>query len=245
MDKVDDAPVGSKPVIAAVPSTRDGLPVALSGDSAFERKAEMRNGVTVHGLQSRRGYRWSLSSFGVVLGVFLLGGCATLQSVFALSSVDFHIDGLSAVRVAGVESDRLTRYENLRSADLLRIGTAISQGTLPLSATIELGGSNPEGNPDARLLALDWVLFLRDRETVRGVMEEEISLPAGETTRVPVSVELDLMEFFQGSGRDLIDLALGIAGIGEDLVELRFEVRPSIGTPLGPIRYPRPLVLTR
>ncbi len=175
----------------------------------------------------------------------ILASCATLQSIFALSRVDFSLDGVSGVQVAGIEFDRVGGYEDLSASDLLRVGTVMAQGNLPVSVTLELTGRNPGGNPDARLLALDWVLFLQERETVSGVLEEEIRLPAGEATPVPVPLSLDLMEFFEGSGRDLVDLVLGLMGVGGAQVELRLEARPSISTPLGPMRYPEPLVLRR
>lgn len=180
----------------------------------------------------------------LVLGLLLIPGCATLQSIAALSQVRFDLDGVSGVRLAGVDLERIRSYEDLSLVDAGRIGAAVVSRRLPLEATFQVGARNPEENPEARLLALDWTLFLRDRETVSGGVDQELLLPSGIRTEVPVRVSLDLMEFFEGSTRDLVDLALALVGAGEEPVEVRLDAVPTVQTALGPIRYPRPLSLS-
>ncbi len=180
----------------------------------------------------------------LVLGLLLIPGCATLQSLAALSQVRFDLDGVSGVRLAGVELERIRSYEDLSLADAGRIGAAVVSRRLPLEATLQVGARNPQENPEARLLALDWTLFLRDRETVSGGVDQELLLPSSIRTEVPVRVSLDLMEFFEGSTRDLVDLALSLVGAGEEPVEVRLDAVPTVETALGPIRYPRPLSLS-
>jgi hypothetical protein len=119
----------------------------------------------------------------------------------------------------------------------------LARGSLPLALTLDLGATNPEGNPDARLLALDWELFLDGRPTVSGGLPSAMTLPSGAVTPVRLEMELDLREFFDGSARELVNLAAGLAGIGGEPVAIRLEAVPTVDTPLGPIRYPRPLVL--
>jgi hypothetical protein len=188
----------------------------------------------------------SMLRLSAVLALLLgLTSCATFRSFMALSQVQFGLERVTGVQVAGISLDRIRSYEDLTATDVARLGLALSSGTLPATMVLELAGQNPAGNPEARLLALDWVLFLQGRETVSGAIEDEIRLPPGESTTVPVPVSLDLMNFFQGSGRDMVDLALGLMGVGEESVDIRLEARPTIGTPLGPIRYPDPLILGR
>jgi hypothetical protein len=183
----------------------------------------------------------------VLLLPLLLGAgvssCATLQSLAALSQVRFDLDRVASVTLAGVELDRVRSYEDLSALDVARVGVAIAQRRLPLEATLHVGAENPDGNPAARLLALDWTLFLRDRETISGDIAQQLDLPSGVRTDIPVRVRLDLLEFFEGSASDLIDLALSLSGVEGEPVEVRLEALPTIETALGPIRYPRPLVL--
>jgi len=181
----------------------------------------------------------------VVLALLVLPSCAALESVLALSEVRFSLDRVHEVDLAGVRVDGVRSYSDLSASEAIRIGSALSRGNVPLSVTLELSGENPEDNPEARMLALDWSLFLRDRETVSGLLEREIRFAPGETTGFPLQVSLDLLEFFDGSARDLVDVALGLAARDGEPAGVRLEVLPTVETRLGPIRYPRPLVLER
>jgi hypothetical protein len=175
----------------------------------------------------------------------LLPSCAALESVLALSQVRFSLDGVRQVQLAGVELDRIRSYSDLSLNDALRVGSAVSQGTVPLAMTLDLSGSNPDDNPEARLVALDWVLFLRDRETISGLMEREVRFAPGAATSFPLTLSLDLLEFFQGSARDLVEVAVALASQDGSPAGVRLEVIPTVDTRLGPIRYPGPLVLER
>ncbi len=174
---------------------------------------------------------------------FALPSCATLQSLAALAQVSFDLDRVGQMSLAGVELERIRAYEELTAIDVARIGSALTQRRLPFEATLHVGATNPEGNPTARLLEMDWTLFLRDRETISGGLPSRLDLPSGARTEVPVRVSLDLLDFFEGSMRDLVELALSLAGAEGEPVEVRLEALPTIETALGPIRHPRPLVL--
>ncbi len=193
-----------------------------------------------------RGRRQLLPLRALALAGFLLlslTGCAALSSLAALAQVRFDLDGVSRVSLAGVDLTSVRGYEELGALDVARVGVALAQGTLPLELTLDLRASNPDGNPEARLLALDWDLFLEGRRTVGGGLPSPVNLPSGASTAVPLDVRLDLREFFEGSARDLVNLAAGLVGLGGEPVALGLEAIPTVDTPLGPIRYPRPLVL--
>jgi hypothetical protein len=179
----------------------------------------------------------------IALLVLVLPGCATLQEIMALNQVRFDLTRVSSLQLAGVELDRVTRFEELGAGDVLRIGSALASGRLPLDATLHVRADNPDDNPTARLLALDWTLFLQDRETIGGGLEQEVVLPAGEVTDVPLRVSLDLLEFYDGGARELVNLVLNLTGAGGEPVGVRLEAMPTVQTPLGPIRYPQPIVM--
>jgi len=170
-----------------------------------------------------------------------LSGCATLASVLSLTQVDFDLESVGRVELAGVDLTRIRGYDDLSALDALRVGTALARGALPLELTLNVRADNPPDNPEARLVGLDWDLFLEGRRTVGGGIAQAFVLPSGQATRVPVEIRLDLLEFFEGSTRDLVNLAAGLAGVGGQPVAIRLDATPTVDTPLGPIRYPRPL----
>lgn len=172
--------------------------------------------------------------------LLVLSGCATLRQVTALRNVEFSLQGARGGTLAGIPVESTRSYEDLDALDVARLAEALSRGELPLEATLLVRAANPADNVQARLVELDWTLFLDDRETVSGVVDREYVLEPGEPVTVPVAVRLDLLDFFDRQLEPLVGLALAAAGAGEPR-RLRLEATPSIETRLGPIRYPEPI----
>ncbi len=187
----------------------------------------------------------SLRRLALLLLFPALSGCATLQGLFALQQVDFSLDRVAQVRIAGVEVERIHRYEDLGAADAARVLQAVAARQMPLSLTLHVSADNPADNPQAQLMEMDWTLLLEDRETVSGDLGEAVRIPSGERVDIPLQVQLDLLEFFDGGARELVNLALGLAGREGHATDLTLRATPTVDTPLGPIRYPRPLTLVR
>lgn len=182
--------------------------------------------------------------FLVSLLLLAAGGCAALQELAALRSVTFGFDRVSGLRVAGVALAPGTRFSNLGLADVTRITAAVAAREVPLELVAHVRATNPADNKvAARMLRLDWTLFVDDRRTLAGHVADAVSIAPGATADVPVAVRLDLLALGSGGARDLVDLALGLAGQGSASRELRLELSPTIDTALGPMRYPAPVVV--
>jgi hypothetical protein len=178
--------------------------------------------------------------------VLAMAGCATLQQVMALRDVDFSFDRVADVRLADVQLDRVRSFSDLGLADAARLTAAVADRDLPLSLDVHLMAVNPEDNTvDARLVRMDWTLLIEGREALSGVFDDEVVLPPGQPRDVPFPVTLNLVEFVDGSARDLFELALSLAGVGGEPAELAIRASPVVQTVLGPIRYPQPITLVR
>lgn len=172
------------------------------------------------------------------------GGCATLQQLAALRNVEFSLDRVSDLRLAGVDLSGVRSFDDLTVMDAGRLALAVSRDELPMDFRLHLLAENPADNgTEARLVQMDWTLLLQDRETLSGVFEHETLLPPGQPTDVPIAISLDLMEFFQGNAQDLLELALSLADQGGAPKEIALRATPTIQTPLGPMRYPRPITI--
>jgi hypothetical protein len=177
-------------------------------------------------------------------GLAAAAGCATLQQLAALRDVGFSVDRLSEVRLAGIDLARVASYSSLSLGDAARLATAVSQRRLPLDFRLHLTALNPADNSvDARLVRMEWTLLLQDRETISGTFAQEVLLRRGEPTDVPIAISLDLLDFFQGSAEDLLNLALSLSGQGGEPTQVTLRATPTVDTALGPIRYPGPITI--
>lgn len=175
-----------------------------------------------------------------LLGPLVLTGCATLQEVTALSRVDFSLLRVTDGTLAGIPIQSARSFEEFSAVSLARFTVALRDGELPLEGVLEIRAANPEENPRARLLGLDWTLFLDDRETVSGSLDEEHVLPSGQAEIIPMRVEVDLLDFFDDQLEQVVGLALAVAGAGEPQ-RVYLEATPTVQTPIGPVRYPEPI----
>jgi hypothetical protein len=175
-----------------------------------------------------------------------LAACATARGILALRRVDFDVDRVSAVRLAGVSLEHIRSPEDVRVLDAARLAAAVARHQVPLDFDVHVLGRNPAANPaTARLVRLQWILDLNGRETVSGVVDSAYVFVPGGVTDVRVPVHLDLWRFFQGSAADALDLALGLAGLGTRRTEVVLRAVPTIDTPLGPITYPGSITIVR
>lgn len=175
----------------------------------------------------------------------LLPGCQTLREVAQLRNVKFQIDRVSNAELSGVDLESLRSYEDLSALQVARLASNVSNGRLPLSFTLHLQGTNPEGNSvDARLTQMEWTLLLQDRETISGTTEREVVMPPGTPTDIPLELSLNLLDFFDDNLRGLVELASAF-GEGAPPATVELRMRPTIQTAVGPIQYPEPITVTR
>jgi hypothetical protein len=164
--------------------------------------------------------------------------------MMALRNVDFALDRMSEVELAGIDLSRVRSFEDLGYADAARLALAVSRDELPLSFRLHLLAENPaENNTTARMVGMDWTLLLQGRETLSGMFDGDVALPPGEPTDVPIAIQLDLLEFFDGNAQDLLELALSLTGQGGSPKNVTLRATPTINTALGPMRYPQPITI--
>ena len=191
----------------------------------------------------RRAHALSVWAFCLCL---VLPSCATLRQVAALRQVEFSIDRISDVRLAGIDLRAKRSYEDLGPADVARITAAVLQKNVPLQFDLHLRAENPSDNVvTARLVQMEWILLLQDKETIRGIVDRTIMLPPGEPHDIPIVMRLDLLDFFANRTRDLVTLALAVSGTNDTRASVALRAVPSVDTPLGPLRYPEPITILR
>jgi hypothetical protein len=174
----------------------------------------------------------------------VVAGCATLQQFAALRNVAFSLDRVSGLRLAGIDLDRVASFSDIGIRDAAAVTMAVAQNRLPMELRLHVLAENPaENSVEARLVQMDWTLFLQDQETLSGIVEDAVALPPGEPTEVPIAIQMDLMSFFEGSAQDLVELALSLTGQGGAPKNVSLRATPVVDTPLGPIRYPQPITI--
>jgi hypothetical protein len=180
----------------------------------------------------------------LALALMTLLGCAAAKEMLALRQVEFHLNGVSGARAAGVSLEGIESYSDLRPSDVARLSAAIARRDVPMELTVHLEGRNPESNTvTAKLVGMDWSCLLDDKELVSGRLTGPYSFPPGVARDVPILVRFNLADAVGGRSRELVDVALAIAARRPGSHEVSITLAPSVDTPLGPMRYPDPITL--
>lgn len=181
---------------------------------------------------------------GLAALLVVVAGCATLQQLAALRQVAFALGGVQNGRLAGVPLVRVAAYRDLTPVDIGRLALAVARKDLPLEFTARVRADNPADNhTTATMVRLAWSLFLDDKETVNGVLDSAVVMPAGQVVEIPLQMRLNLMQFFDGPAESLVNLAAGLAGLSADPTRIKLRAIPTVNTPLGPISYPEPITI--
>ncbi len=173
-----------------------------------------------------------------------LAGCAALQQIGALRQVAFALGGIRGGRLAGVDLARISNPAGLSALEIGRITVAIARRDLPLEFQADVRAENPVDNKvTATMVRMAWTLFLDDKETISGVVDTSLALPPGEPRIIPMKMRLNLLQFFDGPGESLMDLAIAVAGLNVEPTKVMIRATPTIETRYGPISYPRPVTI--
>lgn len=176
--------------------------------------------------------------------VATLGGCATLQQLAALRQVAFGLGAVQNGSLAGVPLAKVAAYRDLSAVDIGRLALAVARKDLPLQFTANVRADNPADNhTTATMVRLAWSLLLDEKETINGVLDSAVTIPAGQVVNIPLQMRLNLMQFFDGPAESLLNLAAGLAGFNADPTRIKLRAVPTVNTPLGPISYPEPITI--
>jgi hypothetical protein len=190
---------------------------------------------------------------GLALAVTAVAGygCAQLKQLSNAASnlgrLQFQLGNVQGFRLNGVDISRISQPSEVSMLDMARLGQAIATKTMPVEFTLNVNARNPN-TPTAGATAtplylsrLDWRLKIDGRETIAGVVNRQLEIPAGgQTTVIPLTMQLDLFKFFGDRGlNDMINLATAIGGASGSSSRLELLAKVQVTVPgIGPFTYP-------
>lgn len=181
----------------------------------------------------------------IVISTFLYG-CSAYDAITNVQRLQFKLGGVSGMKVANIDLSKVKNLSSVNPLDLIKLTSAYSSGSLPVNFTLDLIAKNPNdgtggtANTSAFIKSLDWRLLIDDKETISGNIGNSIEIPGvGKSTTIPITINLDLLQFFKGEGmNNLINLMTSIGGASGSSSRLALKIRPTVDTFLGPITYP-------
>ena len=172
--------------------------------------------------------------------------CSMYETMVNLSRLKFKLGDVVNFTVGGINITNKRSVSDFSSVEVLKLTSALTSGKLPASFTLNVEAKNPNdgtgGYPktDATLRAFPWRLEIDQVETISGNIGTSVSVPGtGEITNIPLTMNIDLIEFFGNKGyENLLNLALALGGQEGSSSKLSLYATPTVSSPLGDIKYP-------
>ncbi len=185
----------------------------------------------------------------ILLSIALLlttSSCSMYETMVNLSRLKFKLGDVVNFTVGGINITNKRSVSDFNSVEVLKLTSALTSGKLPASFTLNVEAKNPNdgtgGYPktDATLKAFPWRLEIDQVETISGNIGTPVSVPGtGEITNIPLTMNIDLIEFFGNKGyENLLNLALALGGQQGSSSKLSLYATPTVSSPLGDIKYP-------
>jgi|SRR4051812_16800585 hypothetical protein len=196
--------------------------------------------------------RWILAAATSVALAGTIYGCAALKGIPSalanLRKLQFKLDKVNGFRLAGVDISRFASRGDIGFGDIANLTAAVLQKRLPVEFTLNVAVRNPnDGSGGSQqstnlfLRKIAWTLLIDDKPTISGVTDQRLQIPGnGQSTNIPITMQLDLYKFFGESGADnLINMAFAIGGTQGSSSRLKMTARVTAEVPpLAPFEYP-------
>lgn len=173
--------------------------------------------------------------------------CSVFQTISNIGRLKFKLGKVSDLTLNGIGLENKSKLSDFSAVDLLKLSSAFAQGSLPVNFTLNVEAVNPNDgtggypNTNATIKSFAWRLVLDNRETVFGNILQPVIVPGtGETIKIPLQINLDLMNFFKDKGYEsLINLALNLGGYGSSATKIELYAKPVVSTLFGDLSYPQ------
>ena len=180
----------------------------------------------------------------------VLPACKQLQQVSGaftnLKRLQFKLENVNNFVLSGINLSSKKSLSDISMTDGIKLTQAFATKKFPAEFVLNVEARNPNdgtggsAQTSASLTRFDWRLYIDDTQTIAGNISKPIEIPGtGKSTIIPLSISLDLYEFFGNKGYDkIVNLALAIGGVEGSSSKLKLDAKPTVTTSLGDITYP-------
>jgi hypothetical protein len=193
-----------------------------------------------------------LFSIALLLSLVISGiQCSVYETLTNVSRLKFKVGNVNGFEINGVPLTGKSKLGDFGAIDLLKLTSGFAQGSLPASFVLNVDAKNPNDGTggykksDATIQNFKWRLFLDDKETISGELNEPLVVPGtGEISVIPLKINIDLMKFFKDKGYEsIVNLALALGGAQGSSSKITVYATPTVSTVFGNITYPGELKL--
>lgn len=144
--------------------------------------------------------------------------------LYNMVNCKYSYNSISGLSIAGINASNGLSLTSIPKVTSILTGTATS---IPLNFTLNLDVNNP--NQGAALLSgMDYIISIDDIQFTTGSMNQSLSIGAGQTQVLPLTIGLDLASLMKNNSKSAItEIAKNFLGIGSQKSKVSVQLRPT------------------
>lgn len=161
------------------------------------------------------------------------------QQIKALEKCDYRLVNATQVSLAGTDIRKLMNEQSINLVNLPGLALGYLRKDIPLRATLNLEISNPSSTL-AAINNFEYKILVNQQEVATGIVDQRVSIDAGQRIQVPVQVNANVYQFVSNS-KVLSDIGdfLSSARKGEEKKGMvTLKIKPSILVGGNLVKYP-------
>ena len=164
-----------------------------------------------------------------IITLLLCAICINSCGVLSLLTCNYRIDNVNNPMLAGIGVSSISDLTKLDASTALRVTSTLLSGSLPMSATVHIGVTNPNATA-AQIAGLDWILLFEEVQVLTGVLQQPVYVsPNGGNSSIPLSIQADLAALFKNESIDkMLQFANGLLHVGENNAKVTLKIQPTV-----------------
>ncbi len=147
---------------------------------------------------------------------------------YNLTQCQYSYNSISSLNLGGVDLQNVNSLTSLNPLSAASLLSAFSKSSLPLQFTLNLNVKNP-GAQSAALSGLQYILEIDNVQMTEGILNQQLSVPAGGTSGLPVQMSFDLKKVLSGQSADAVkNMAYNFVGLSDTPSKVTVKLRPSM-----------------
>ncbi len=177
---------------------------------------------------------------GALCLLLLIAGCGVnrqAKELKALGDCKYDLRSVDSIHISGIPFQQLINQNsiNLSSAPALALG--FLRKNIPFEGRVNLSIENPTTNR-AAINQFEYIVLLQQKELVQGLVNQKISVAAGEKAQVPISIKANIYDLLSdGSLEEILNILKSEKGSGAEGL-LTVKIKPIILLGNTAVKYP-------
>lgn len=157
------------------------------------------------------------------------------REIKALGKCKYDLKSIDSIYVAGVALNKIINQNTIDLSAAPGIALGLLRKNIPFEGRVNLAIDNPTTNK-ASINQFEYIVLLQQKQLAEGVVNQKVSVGAGESVVVPVTLKANVYELLTNG--QLEDTFRALKSDKEDVGLLTIKIKPVIYVAGAAIKYP-------